>query len=125
MRILPYLVAAWLVGGAAAAQAQWATERYIPIGQSPGISGKVAMIGTVSQFEGGTLTLAVPGHAGPYRMQVTPATRIWLDRSAARQSTLDGTVSDLRAGRRVEIKFADERNRSAAHWIKVDMASVP
>jgi hypothetical protein len=104
---------------------QEATERYIPLGQSPGVSGKTTLIGSVGAVDSAAGSMAVQSGAGAQPVKLTPKTRIWLDRSAARQSTLAGTIADLRPGRRVEVKFADERSRSAAEWIKVDAGTPP
>lgn len=101
--------------------AQQATERFIPLGQSPGISGKTAMMGTVVGYSAGMLTLSAPAYPTPQQVRVTPTTQIWLDRSPLRQSNLAGSPSDLVAGRRIEIRFADAATRQAASWIKVEM----
>lgn len=121
IRILPVL----LCGCAALAQAQQATERFIPLGMSPGVSGRYTMIGAVNTFEGGVLTLSVPGNAAAQQVRVSAATRIWLDRSAAQQASLAGTPAELRAGRRVEVKLAAAATPATAQWIKVDAAAVP
>jgi hypothetical protein len=116
---------ALLLTAAAGAHGQQATERFIPIGQSPGVSGKSTMIGTVSALDAGTRTLSVQSAAGAQRVKLSDQTRLWLDRSAAQQSTQTATVADLRAGRRVEVKFADESARTTAEWIKVEAGTPP
>jgi len=113
-----------LLGAATAACAQRTTERYIPLGQSPGMSGNVTLIGNVGTVDSVDRSLAVQSGAGAQRVKLTDKTRMWLDRSAARQSTQPATMADLRAGRRIEVKFTDESNRSTAEWIKID-AAVP
>ena len=102
--------------------AQQATERYIPMGQSPGVSGKTAMTGTVVGYEGEFLVVASPAYATPQRVRMLPATRIWLDRHAAKQTNTTGSVRDLAPGRRVEIGFRDPAKRDQADWVKVDAA---
>jgi hypothetical protein len=116
------LVAVALAGLAGATAAQQATERYIPLGQSPGVSGKVAMMGTIVGYEGEHLIVTSPAYSAPQRVRMMPATRIWLDRSAAQQTNLSGAVSDLRPGRRVEIRFRDAARRDSAEWVKVQPA---
>lgn len=103
--------------------AQRATEGYIPIGQSPGISGKTAMMGTIISIEGEMLTVASPAYPSPQRMRLLPASRIWVDRSAARQPNVAGAATDLRPGRRVEVKFTDSERRDAIDWVKVEAAT--
>jgi hypothetical protein len=105
------------------AQAQRTTERFIPLGQSPGLSGKVTLIGSVSAVDRGDGSLAVQSSAGSQRVKVTNATRLWLDRSGAQQPTQSATMADLRPGRRIEVKFTDDSDRSVADWIKIDAAT--
>jgi len=112
-----------LLAAATIAHAQRTTERYIPLGQSPGLSGKVTVIGTVGAVDGGDRSLAVQSGAGTQHVKLTNATRMWLDRSAAQQPTLSATMADLRPGRRIEVKFTDDSNRAVADWIKIDAAT--
>jgi hypothetical protein len=116
---------ALLCGVALIATAQKATERFIPIGQSPGLSGRSTMTGTISTFANGILEFSVSANAGPQRVRVTPATRIWLDRSIASEPTLAGTPGELRAGRRVEVKLANAATPATADWIKIEVAAAP
>jgi hypothetical protein len=112
-----------LLGSLTTANAQRTTERYIPIGQSPGVSGKVTLIGTVGTVDSADRSLAVQSSTGPLRVKLTDKTRMWLDRSAAQQSTQVATMTDLRAGRRIEVKFTDDSHRTTADWIKIDAAA--
>jgi len=112
-----------LCGAGTLAHAQRTTERYIPLGQSPGMSGKTTLIGTVSAFDSGERSLAVQSAAGSQRVKLTDATRLWLDRSAAGQPTLVATPAELRAGRRIEVKLGDAGGRGTAEWIKIDAAT--
>ncbi len=121
LHMLPALLGCAL---ATAAQAHPGTERYIPLGQSPGVSGKGAMMGTVVGYEGDMLIVISPAYPTPQRARMVPASRVWLDRSAAKQTTLVGAVTDLKPGRRVEIKFADGARRDSVEWVKID-AAVP
>ncbi len=107
------------------ATAQQATERFIPLGQSPGLSGRSTVIGTISTFANGMLEFSVSAGTAPQRVRVTPATRIWLDRSIASQPTLAGAPAELRAGRRVEVKLTDAATPAAADWIKIEVAAAP
>lgn len=118
----PLIALALGLGLLASAAAQQTTERFIPLGQSPGLSGKVTLIGTVDAVDAAAKSLAVRSGAQSQRVAVADSTRIWLDRSAARQPTQAGTLADLRPGRRVEVKFRDEPTRTTAEWIKVDAA---
>ena len=97
-------------------RAQRATEQFIPLGQSPGISSVIGQIGAVDR-SAQTVTVETP--AGEQSVRITEQTRIWLDRSSFRQSTLAGGIGDLRAGQQIEVKFLDDLRRDSAEWIKV------
>jgi hypothetical protein len=113
------LVLAALVWGAAPLGAQEATERFIPIGQSPGVSGLSAYVGEVVAVDAARQTVTVRGPAGERTVAVTGRTRIWLDRSAMRQPNLTGAFADIEVGRRIEVKYEDAERRERADWIKV------
>lgn len=105
------------------ATAQEATERFIPLGQSPGLSGLHTTIGVVQDgdYETGRITVAADGRS--HRVQVTERTRIWIDRSAFKLPALTGAIEDCRQGLKVEVKYEDEQDRVAADWIKVQPAA--
>lgn len=100
------------------ATAQLATEVYIPIGKSPGISGEKSVIGTITgidyENEQNRMTVAVDG--APRAVTMTPATRYYLDRSGERRRSVTGSVEDCREGQRVEAYVDDDGN---AIWIKI------
>jgi hypothetical protein len=53
---------------------------------------------------------------------ITDQTRIWLDRTKLKQPNLTGSFTDLRKGRRVEVKYQDPERREVADWVKVEVA---
>ncbi len=112
-----------LWGGTPYAHGQKATEMFIPIGQSPGLSNKVTVVGTIESVDPGNQTLVVTGSAGTWTVQVTKTTRIWVDRSKLRESNTYGTFEDLQKGRVVEVKYEGIRRESTgpAEWIKVQV----
>ncbi len=99
--------------------AQQATERFIPVGQSPGISGKYSYIGKIEQVDPQKRTILVAGPEGSRTIEITDATKIWLDRTQQRKSCESGAVTDLRPGLRVEVKYADYAKKEKAEWIKM------
>ncbi len=105
-----------LLGSVSHAHGQKSTERYIPIGQSPGLSGKYTYIGTLDAVAPDKRSVT----AGGRTVRITDQTRIWLDRSSLKQSNRSGTLGDLQPGRRVEIKLDDPSRPQAAEWIKVE-----
>ncbi len=94
-----------LWGGTPFAHGQKATEMFIPLGQSPGLSGKVTIIGSIETISARNRTIVVTGSAGSWSVQITKHTQIWLDRSKLSLSSQNGTFADLREGRLVEVKY--------------------
>lgn len=120
-RFLAIVVAAGALGSAFEAVAQEATEMYVPIGQSPGISGKTSVVGNVQALNAAARTLTVTGPSGTQTFVITDKTRIWLDRSAGKQANRGGSLADLQQGRRVEVKPQAAGARATADWIKVQV----
>lgn len=122
-RFLGLVIFVVTLGGAHAAYGQEATEIYIPIGQSPGVSGKVSMIGTLESVDPGRKTVTVSGPSGTRTVAFTERTSIWLDRSLQKQPNRSGTMADLQQGRKVEIKLRKGEPKPVAEWIKVEVAA--
>ena len=122
MNILRIVLAAAVLAVAAPALAHRATERYIPIGASPGVSGKVTFLGTVESMDRSAYSVRVSGAERAIVMTYNEKTRFWLDRSKIRRTNLEGSVEDCRSGRRVEIRFVnDDREAAVAAWVKVEI----
>jgi len=109
------------LAGVSEAFGQEATEMYIPIGQSPGVSSKYALLGTIESVDPGKRTLTVSGPAGTRKFQIADRTLIWIDRSAQKQRNQTGTLADLQRGRKVEIKPDEGAGQAVAKWIKVQL----
>ena len=78
------------------------TEQYIPIGQSPGVSGVQSVQGTIVLRENETHGICV-GTVGEHYCALVPAELpIYLDRSARQEPNELGTWSDLAVGQYVE-----------------------
>lgn len=103
------------------AHGQKATEQYIPIGQSPGVSQKYyASVGEIADVNPQEQTVTIADAAGPRTIKISEKTRIWLDRTKLKQTNVPGRFTDLQKGRRAEVKYADER-REIAEWVKVEI----
>jgi hypothetical protein len=109
------------LGGAVAAYGQEATEIYIPIGQSPGLSGKSSLMGTLESVDTRKRMVTVSGPSGARAIAFTERTPIWLDRSLQKQTNRSGTMADLQQGRTVEIKLRKGEAKPVAEWIKVQV----
>ena len=108
-----------LIIGAFSAQAEKATELYIPIGQSPGLSGEYTVMGKIDQVDPKNQTIKMSGPSGSYSVKLTQHTFIYLDRSKAGLPNTYGTLTDCRAGDTVEVKFEDNSRSKPIEWIKV------
>ncbi len=105
---------------APSAQGQMLTEQYIPIGQSPGISGKYSYMGQIDAVDTEGRTVTVRGSEGTTRtIKVTEKTWIFVDRSELKEPNTVGDMSDLQPGQRIEINYTDYETKDTAKWIKV------
>ena len=104
------------------AHGQKATEQYIPIGQSPGVSQKYyASLGEIADVNPQEQTVTIADPAGPRTVKISEKTSIWLDRTKLKQTNVPGRFADLQKGRRVEVKYADPERRDVAEWVKVEI----
>jgi hypothetical protein len=112
-----------LLGGTPSAHGQKATEMFIPVGQSPGLSEKISIIGTIETIDARTQTVVVAGPSGSWSATITDRTKIWLDRSKLRLSNQKGKFTDLRKGLLAEVKYetAEGKGKGPADWIKVQI----
>ena len=115
-------VAVALLGVIAHAHGQKETERFIPIGQSPGVSQKHTSIGEIAEVDQQKQMVTIVEPAGRRTVKITEKTRIWLDRTKLKQANLVGSFTDLQKGRRIEMKYADPESRQIADWVKVEIA---
>jgi hypothetical protein len=109
------------------AHGQKATEQYIPIGQSPGVSGKYTSLGVIAETNSKDQTIVISEPSGARTVKLTSRTRIFLDRTSLKLSNLRGVFADLQKGRRAEVKYLDPDRRSEsvksqiADWVKVEI----
>jgi len=108
----------------ATASAHRATERYIPIGKSPGVSGKMTIIGTVDTMDAAKAegALRVQSAERPLAFRCNEKTRIWLDRTSLGKTNLEGSLADCVPGRRIEVRFVnDDKAAGVAAWVKIEI----
>lgn len=106
------------------AMAQKSAEQFIPIGKSPGLSGKVTYLGKVGTLNEKEKTIGGTG----WSASITDKTHIWIDRSKQKKSAIIGKVADLKPGRVVEVKYEGKeagKKSGPAEWIKVEDAGPP
>lgn len=117
--LLGIVILALACFGISSAHAQQTTERYIPIGQSPGISDKYSYIGDIVAVDAAAHTIVVDSNRGRRTVEVTADTRIWLDRSTIKQTNAVGSYTDCEVGRKVEVMHKRD-DESVAAWIKIE-----
>jgi hypothetical protein len=117
------LVAALLGTIATPCLSQRATEMFIPLGQSAGLSGKHTLLARVQAVDAGQRSLTLMQDGASYTVKLGDGTPVWLDRSKMQQSNAVGALSDVKPGMTVEVKF-QKNNRTAgdAEWVKLQMA---
>jgi len=121
-RYLRLAIVIVLLGGALEASGQQATEMFIPIGQSPGLSGKGSLIGTLESVDPGKRMVTISSPSGAQTVGITDRTLIWLDRSQQKQPNQNGASNDLQKGRKVEVKLRKGEPKAVAEWIKVQVS---
>lgn len=117
MKCLPMLsVAMFAVLAWTAAPAQRATEVYIPIGESPGISESESVVGTVSNVEYENHQMTISTTTETRSVTLTQDTRYYIDKSRNKKRNRTGGVEDCEVGSRVEAYVNDD---GEAIWVKV------
>ena len=105
--------------GAPFANAQQTTEQYIPIGQSPGVSGTYSYVGRIIAVDSGRQTISVDDRRGVHLIKVVESTSIWFDRSKSNRQNRVASYSDCRVGAKVEVMY-EPGDRTTASWIKIE-----
>jgi hypothetical protein len=120
-RYLGLAIVVVALGGTLEASGQQATEMFIPIGQSPGLSNKGSVIGTLESMDPGKRMVTISSPSGAQTVGITDRTMIWLDRSEQKQPNQNGAINDLQKGRKVEVKVRKGEPKAVAEWIKVQV----
>lgn len=122
-RVIKISVMMALVAWCTISTAHRMTERYIPIGQSPGISGKYSTVGVVKSLDRAAGTVTVDNERGETRYTIDKDTHIWVDRNRWKLKNLTGSYKDCEVGVKVEIMYRHD-NKTVADWIKVEATDV-
>ncbi|MFQ5547427.1 MAG: hypothetical protein ACE5FV_03985 [Woeseia sp.] len=92
-----------------------ATERYIPIGKSPGVSNVKSYIGAIRSVRRSERGFVMVVEDTGRRIEVTEDTKIYLDKGPGHANTT-GTEEDCQAGRTVEVYLRED---GTAYWVKI------
>jgi hypothetical protein len=102
--------------------AQKKTEIYIPVGKSPGISGKLTTIGKVQAVNLKDSTITIAQDSGNKTIRIVSDTEIYLDKSRLKLTNQRGSLSDIKKGQSVEAKYKDNNpGRGLIEWIKIQL----
>lgn len=102
--------------------AQYATEIFIPLGQSPGISGKHTTLGEIESVNIQTKTLSMSDAESSYDIKISDSTQLWLDQSKLNLINKKASIEDVRKGMRAEVKYIKNNKGGTVEWIKVQHA---
>ena len=121
-RVHGAILALALAAAVPSAGAQKATEMFIPIGQSAGLSGKHTMLAQVQAVNETQRTLTMLHNGTPYTVRLGARTPVWIDRSKQQQANSTGTLAEVKPGMSAEIKFEKNNRAAEVEWIKVQAA---
>jgi hypothetical protein len=96
---------------------QLASEIYIPIGKSPGLSHIHTIIGIISAIDPYYRTVVTDNQT----ILIKDSTRIWLDRTKRAESNSIGSFTDLLPGRTIEVLLLASDDAMIADWVKVEI----
>lgn len=120
-RMIFAAIIAALLGILSYAIAEKTTELYIPLGQSPGLSGKLTVMGKIEQVDLQNGVLVLADASGSHDVKVNDSTTVFLDKSKLDQKNEYGTLADCKKGMTAEVKFLDDDRGSPAEWIKLQV----
>ena len=113
----------WLLAFAciSTAHAQKATELYIPIGKSPGVSGETSIVGTIEAVDLANRTITVLYDNERYTGKLNVASLVYLDRSNYQKKNTRGTLEDCTVGSKCEMtyQYKEEEQTDFVNWLKV------
>lgn len=112
------LLAVVFVFSTNSSHSQQATEVYIPIGKSPGVSVTSSLHGKISGLDYETRSIRLVDRGSVKSVQVNDATRYYLDRSKYEKTSEMGTMHDCKVGRMIEVNVTDDGD---VKWIKIEV----
>jgi hypothetical protein len=101
--------------------AQKETEVFIPLGKSPGVSGKYSIIGRVETVNAADSTITIRQDAGIKTIKITAETEIYLDKSKLKLTNKKCSFADCKPGLMAEAKYINNKPDSLIEWLKVQL----
>ncbi len=101
---------------------QTMTEVFIPIGQSPGVSGKYSIMGKIESVNLKDSTVTLMQDAGnKISFKITKGCHIYLDKSKLKLRNKKGYCADIKPGMKAEAKYKDNKPGNKVEWVKVQV----
>ncbi len=116
-----FVVTLILVFGISETYAQKATEIFIPIGQSPGLSGIYSVVAKIDAVKSEAQTINMSNSSGSYTVKIMEQTQIWLDRSKLKMANKVGSFSDLKSNLTIEVRYQDKEHQGKVDWVKIQL----
>jgi len=101
--------------------AQKETEVFIPVGKSPGVSGKYSIIGKVESVNAHDSVITVAQDTNIKTLNINFHTQIYLDKSKVKQTNTKGSFTDIKQGQLIEVKYKDNKPGNSVEWLKVQI----
>lgn len=98
------------------ANGQQTTERYIPVGQSPGISAARSVIGKITDLDYESYAMNVAAGKHTTTVTMTPETIYYVDRSHMKRTNSIGSFDDCAVGQQVEVNLGPD---GKVDWVKI------
>jgi hypothetical protein len=109
-------IGSFVLAALTAAWAHPATELYIPIGKSPGISHLKSRIGPIASLSATQSGLTMALESGSVYVAFDKNTKIYVQYADPGRANQLGTYADCRAGLTAEVYTADD---GTVPWVKV------
>ena len=119
--LIIFFITLILVFGISETYAQKATEIFIPVGQSPGVSGIYSMVAKIVDVKSEDRTINMSNSSGNYTVKIMKQTQIWLDRSKLNMKNKVGSFSDLKSNLTIEVRYKDKERKGKVDWVKIQL----
>jgi len=118
---IAFIVTVILMFGICETNAQDATEIFIPVGQSPGVSGIYSIIAKIDDVNTEDNSLNMSNSSSSYTVKIMKQTQIWLDRSKLKVTNKVGSFSDFKSNLTIEVRYKDKEHKGKVDWVKIQI----
>ena len=119
--LIAFIVTAILMFSICETNAQDATEIFIPVGQSPGVSGVYSIIAKIDDVNTEDNSLNMSNSSSSFAVKLMEQTKIWLDKSKLKMTNKAGSFSDLKSNLIIEVRYKDKEHKGEVEWVKIQI----